>query len=134
MEFRRVLFRSPAARTAGRRTLAAAGEERAGAFGRRGDDRPAQVIGAAHVSASEPASIRVLDREYTVGVEPGERDSLMTAAKLPDARMREVSGANRLAAAYRVAVLAALNLSHAPQQQRAQHQHRAPDPPTTGGQ
>src|SRR3546814_3159545 len=69
------LFRS-------RRTLAAAGEERAGAFARRGDDRPAQVIGAAHVSASEPASIRVLDREYTVGVEPGERDSLMTAAKL----------------------------------------------------
>src|SRR3546814_1036777 len=95
---------APAARTAGRRTLAAAGEERAGAFARRGDDRPAQVIGAAHVSASEPASIRVLDREYTVGVEPGERDSLMTAAKLLDARMREVRGANRMAAVDRVAV------------------------------
>src|SRR3546814_6251785 len=88
--------------------LAAAGEERAGAFARRGDDRPAKVIGAAHVSASEPASIRVLDREYTVGVEPGERDSLMTAAKLLDARMREVRGANRMAAVDRVAVLAAL--------------------------
>src|SRR3546814_3570308 len=44
---------APAARTAGRRTLAVAGEERAGTFARRGDDRPAQVIGAAHVSRSE---------------------------------------------------------------------------------
>src|SRR3546814_7649376 len=65
------LFRS-------RRTLAAAGEERAGAFARRGDDRPAQVIGAAHVSASEPASIRVLDREYTRSEEhTSELQSLM---------------------------------------------------------
>src|SRR3546814_20353415 len=64
---------------------------------------------AANVSASDPASIRVLDREYTVGVEPGERDCLMTAAKLLDARMREVRAANRMAAVDRVAVLAALN-------------------------
>jgi cell division protein ZapA len=69
-------------------------------------------------SASEPASIRVLDREYTVGVEPDERDSLMAAAKLLDAKMREVRGANRMAAVDRVAVLAALNLAHELQQLR----------------
>ncbi len=63
-------------------------------------------------AASEPASIRVLDREYTVGVEPAERDSLMAAAKLLDVKMREVRGANRMAAVDRVAVLAALNLAH----------------------
>ena len=28
-------------------------------------------------STSEPVSIRLLDREYTVGVEPGERDRIL---------------------------------------------------------
>jgi cell division protein ZapA len=68
--------------------------------------------------SSEPVAIRVLDREYTVGVEPEERDSLIAAAKLLDGRMREVRGANRMAAVDRVAVLAALNLAHELQQLR----------------
>jgi cell division protein ZapA len=63
-------------------------------------------------STAEPVSVRILDREYTVGCEPGERDSLTAAAKLLDARMREVRGGNRMAAHERVAVLAALNLAH----------------------
>lgn len=61
---------------------------------------------------SEPVSIRLLDREYTVGCEPDEHDSLMAAAKLLDSRMREIRGSNRLAALDRVAVLAALNFAH----------------------
>lgn len=69
-------------------------------------------------ATSEPTSIRVLDREYTVGADPGERDGLMAAAKLLDTRMREVRGANRMAAVDRVAVLAALNLAHELQQLR----------------
>jgi cell division protein ZapA len=68
--------------------------------------------------SSEPVAIHVLDREYTVGVEPEERDSLIAAAKLLDGRMREVRGANRMAAVDRVAVLAALNLAHELQQLR----------------
>jgi cell division protein ZapA len=68
--------------------------------------------------SSEPVAIRVLDREYTVGVEPEERDSLISAAKLLDGKMREVRGANRMAAVDRVAVLAALNLAHELQQLR----------------
>jgi cell division protein ZapA len=70
------------------------------------------------MSASEPVSIHILDREYTVGVEPGERNSLMSAAKLLDSKMREVRGSNRMAAVDRVAVLAALNLAHELQQLR----------------
>lgn len=67
---------------------------------------------------SEAVSIHVLDREYTVGVEPGERDTLVAAARVLDAKMREVRGANRMAAVDRVAVLAALNLAHELQQLR----------------
>lgn len=76
------------------------------------------------MSGNEPASVRILDREYTVGVEPGERDSLMAAAKLLDARMREVRGANRMAAIDRVAVLAALNFAHELQQLRDESDRR----------
>ena len=61
---------------------------------------------------SEPVNVRILDREFTVGVEPGERDSLMAAAQLLDTRMREVRGSNKMAALDRVAVLTALNLAH----------------------
>lgn len=74
--------------------------------------------------ANEPVSIRLLDREYTVGCEPGERDSLMAAAKLLDGRMREIRGGNRLAALDRVAVLAALNLAHELHQLRHEEEGR----------
>ena len=70
------------------------------------------------MSNSEAVSIRILDREYTVGVEPEERESLMSAARLLEQRMRDVRGANRMAAIDRVAVLAALNLAHELQQLR----------------
>ena len=76
------------------------------------------------MSGSEPASVRILDREYTVGVEPGERDGLVAAAKLLDTRMREVRGANRMAAIDRVAVLAALNFAHELQQLRDESDRR----------
>ena len=76
------------------------------------------------MSANEPVSIRLLDREYTVGCEPGERDSLLVAAKLLDNKMREIRGNNRMAALDRVAVLAALNLAHDLQQLRSDQQDR----------
>lgn len=61
---------------------------------------------------SEPVNVRILDREFTVGVESGERDSLMAAAQLLDSRMRDIRGNNKMAALERVAVLAALNMAH----------------------
>ena len=78
-------------------------------------------------STSEPVIIRILDREYTVGCEPDERDSLSAAARLLDARMREIRGGNRVAALDRVAVLAALNLAHELQQLRDDAQRRDRD-------
>ena len=75
-------------------------------------------------NASEPVSVRLLDREYTVGVEPGERDSLMAAARLLETKMREIRGGNRMAAVDRIAVLAALNLAHELQQLRDDNANR----------
>ncbi|PPU77609.1 MULTISPECIES: cell division protein ZapA [Xanthomonas] len=72
------------------------------------------------MSNNEPVSVRILDREYTVGVTAEERESLTAAARLLDLRMREIRGSNRMAAVDRVAVLAALNLAHELQQVREQ--------------
>ena len=79
------------------------------------------------MSQNEPVSVRILDREYTVGVSPDERSGLMAAAKLLDSRMREVRGSNRMAAVDRVAVLAALNLAHELQQLRDEQHARNRD-------
>ncbi|RXR04240.1 cell division protein ZapA [Pseudoxanthomonas composti] len=74
---------------------------------------------------NEAVNVHILDREYTIGVEPGERGSLMAAAKLLDTRMREVRGSNKMTAVDRIAVLAALNLAHELQQMRdEQHQRQ----------
>lgn len=76
------------------------------------------------MSTGEPVNIRVLDREYTVGVAPGERDALIAAARLLDTRMRELRGSNRMAAIDRIAVLTALNLAAELQQLRNEQELR----------
>ena len=68
---------------------------------------------------SEPVTIRILDREYTVGVSEDERASLNAAARMLDLRMREIRGGNRMVAPDRLAVLTALNLAHELQQRPA---------------
>lgn len=73
---------------------------------------------------SEAVNIRILDREYTVGVDPDERESLLAAARLLETKMREVRGSNRMAAVDRVAVLAALNLAHELEQLRNEQRAR----------
>ena len=77
---------------------------------------------------SEPVSIRVLDREYTVGVTDAERDSLTSAARMLDARMRELRGTNKMVAPDRLAVLTALNLAHELQQGRGGGAQQGGDP------
>ena len=74
---------------------------------------------------SEPVSVRILDREYTVGVSDAERASLTSAARMLDARMRELRGSNKMVAPDRLAVLTALNLAHELQQRDAVSQARS---------
>jgi len=64
------------------------------------------------MNTPEPVNVRLLDREYTVGCTPEQRDGLLAAAKLLDTKMREIRGSNRMAAVDRIAVLAALNIAH----------------------
>lgn len=75
-------------------------------------------------ASNEAVNVRILDREYTVGVPAEERESLLAAARLLEDKMREVRGGNRIAAVDRVAVLAALNLAHELQQLRIEQRSR----------
>lgn len=72
--------------------------------------------------AAIPVAIRILDREYTVGCGPDEKDDLMEAVATLDRKMREIRGNNRMAAVDKVMVLAALNcVSELQALQRAQN-------------
>ena len=74
---------------------------------------------------SEPVTVRILDREYTVGVSEEERAGLAAAARMLDARMRELRGGNKLVAPDRLAVLTALNLAHELQSTKTGHDPQA---------
>jgi cell division protein ZapA len=69
---------------------------------------------------SEPVTVRILEREYTIGATDEERDSLISAARLLDSRMRELRGNNKMTPIDRLAVLSALNFAHELQQQKTQ--------------
>lgn len=60
----------------------------------------------------DAVSISILGKQYRIGCEPGEEDALIKAARLLDARMREIRGTGKVIGTDRIAVMAALNLAH----------------------
>lgn len=61
---------------------------------------------------SEPVTIKLLDREFLVACEPEERQGLIAAARHLDDKMRELRSASRAPGFDRLAVLAALSITH----------------------
>ncbi|MBP6299530.1 MAG: cell division protein ZapA [Arenimonas sp.] len=61
---------------------------------------------------SNVITVKVLDRDYTVGCPADQAESLQSAAKLLDKQMRDIQGASKTVSLERVAVLAGLNLAH----------------------
>jgi cell division protein ZapA len=64
------------------------------------------------MSGSEPVSVSILDRDFLIACTPEERDGLLAAARYLDAKMREMRNSARTATLDRIAILAALNISH----------------------
>lgn len=64
------------------------------------------------MSAAEPVSIRILDRDFLIACTAEERPALMDAAHYLDGKMREMRDKARTATLDRIAVLTALNISH----------------------
>jgi cell division protein ZapA len=64
------------------------------------------------MSTSEPVAINILDREVLIACTAEERPSLLEAARYLDAKMRDMRANSRSATLDRIAILAALNISH----------------------
>jgi cell division protein ZapA len=64
------------------------------------------------MSAGEPVSVSILDREYLIACTPEEHAGLIAAASYLDAKMREIRAGARSANLDRIAVLAALTMAH----------------------
>lgn len=63
------------------------------------------------MSESDSVLVQILDKEYRVACPPGEKESLLRAARYLDEQMREVKDANVIGLE-RIAIMAALNISH----------------------
>lgn len=57
-------------------------------------------------------SVRILEKEYQVACLPEERSELLDSAELLNAKMREIRDGGNIVGLDRIAVMAALNLSH----------------------
>ena len=56
--------------------------------------------------------IRILDKEYQVNCKPDERQALERSAELLNDKMEEIRQGSHIIGLERIAVMAALNLSH----------------------
>ena len=61
---------------------------------------------------SEPVTIKLIDREFLIGCEPDERAGLVAAAAFLDTKMRELRHAVKSPGFDRLAVLAAISITH----------------------
>jgi cell division protein ZapA len=62
--------------------------------------------------SGEPVAVNILDREFLIACTPDERPGLLAAARYLDGKMREMRNNARAASLDRIAILAALNISH----------------------
>jgi cell division protein ZapA len=64
------------------------------------------------MSDSAPVAVNILDREFLIACTAEERPGLLAAARYLDGKMREMRTGARGAGLDRIAILAALNISH----------------------
>lgn len=57
-------------------------------------------------------TVRLLDKEYQVACPEDEREALLESAEHLNRKMREIRDSGKVVGADRIAVMAALNLSH----------------------
>lgn len=62
--------------------------------------------------SAKPIDIEILGREFTVSCTDEEREGLLQAVSYLDSRMREIRDAGKIVGLDRIAIMAALNISH----------------------
>ena len=64
------------------------------------------------MTQSKTVTVHILDKEYCIACPPEERANLESAARYLDGKMREIRTSGKVIGADRVAVMAALNITH----------------------
>ena len=64
------------------------------------------------MSAVKPVDVTILGRDFTVSCTDEERSGLMDAVSYLDAKMHEIRDSGKVVGVERIAIMAALNLSH----------------------
>lgn len=64
------------------------------------------------MSSSNSVTVQILDKEYSIICPQEERSNLVSAARYLDGKMREIRTSGKVIGADRVAVMAALNITH----------------------
>ncbi len=61
---------------------------------------------------TKAVAVVILDKEYLVSCQEGERESLFGAVELVDSKMRALRASGKASGGERIAVMAALNIAH----------------------
>lgn len=64
------------------------------------------------MTQSNTVTVHILDKEYCITCPTDERSNLESAARYLDGKMREIRGSGKVIGADRIAVMAALNITH----------------------
>ena len=64
------------------------------------------------MSNGNSVTVQILDKEYSIICPQEERTNLVTAARYLDGKMREIRSSGKVIGADRIAVMAALNITH----------------------
>ena len=64
------------------------------------------------MNQSNTVTVHILDKEYCIACPPEERSNLTDAASYLDRKMREIRSGGKVIGADRIAVMAALNITH----------------------
>ena len=64
------------------------------------------------MSQANTVTVHILDKEYCIACPADERANLESAARYLDGKMREIRSGGKVIGADRIAVMAALNITH----------------------
>lgn len=78
-------------------------------------------------SSNQNVTIRLLGKEYAIACPEGAEQQLRDAASLLDGKMQDIQSASKVMGMERIAVMAALNISHEFLTQKAQQAERMED-------
>ena len=79
------------------------------------------------MSSPNSVTVQILDKDYSIICPPEERSNLVGAARYLDGKMREIRSSGKVIGADRIAVMAALNITH-----ELLHRQETPDAAPVG--